>query len=153
MVHEIAKLRENTVNLSNKLLRVIDQIEVGRGAEMPLTADEVDFRRQLESLQRKLSNPAQFEARVTELKSRVRMQGRPGDHSGISLHDGNTLSKLLEFLDTQRKGLESLTVLCSRNLVLSVPRVFSFSLGVNHMLALSATSPPLPLRRARSSGM
>ena len=105
---QIQKLRTTQAELSHRLLKVISigrhsghdlvclqvmtKIEVLRAAGVPLLNEEMEFRRQLESIKRKLAKPAQFQARVSELASIVRMQEDRAGDSGLmpSLDAENT---------------------------------------------------------------
>jgi len=112
---EIEKLRKVMTDQSHRLLKVMTKIECERARDMPLLNTEIDFRRKIESLKRKLAKPTQFQARLSDLSSLVRMQeDRPTGNNFVPnsdqvVFDPDTVEKLYDFLETQRGGLEHLT--------------------------------------------
>lgn len=108
---KIEALRKNQANLSHRLLKVMTKLEMQRAREIPLLGPEVEFRKKLESIRRKLAKPAQFQARVTELSSLVRLQEeRSGDSSSyLPPLDPPNAKAIYHFLETQRRALAQLT--------------------------------------------
>ncbi len=54
---EIERVRKVLTDLSHRLLKAMTKIEADRAQDFPLLNTEVDFRRKLESLKRKLAKP------------------------------------------------------------------------------------------------
>eukprot|EP00456_Euglypha_rotunda_P073801 TRINITY_DN6730_c0_g1_i5.p1 TRINITY_DN6730_c0_g1~~TRINITY_DN6730_c0_g1_i5.p1 ORF type:complete len:143 (-),score=17.16 TRINITY_DN6730_c0_g1_i5:51-479(-) len=105
----IERIRRTQAELCNALLKVMTKLESKRALGLPLHTQEIDFRRQLESIKRKLAKPAQFQARVTELQSLSHMHDRSTSESMAYKVSSETQSKLFEALDFQRRGLQHLT--------------------------------------------
>jgi len=101
---EIEKLRKSLADQSARLLKVMTKVECERARDLPLLSTEVDFRRKLEAIKRKLARPL---ARVTELQGVVRLQEeRPPDALLAINLDPDTAGQLYQFLDTQRVSLQ-----------------------------------------------
>jgi len=112
----IEKIRRKHAELSNMLLRVMTKLECKRALGLPLQTQEIDFRRKLESLKRKLAKPAQYQARVSELQSIVHMQDDRVSSDSLSYKlDSETQAKLHEVLDFQRRGLLHLTSVLNKD--------------------------------------
>jgi len=85
------------------------KLESKRAMGLPLHTQEIDFRRQLESLKRKLAKPAQYQARVSELQSIVHLHDdRSTDGLNYKLDPYNQ-QQLYDFLEWQRNALQLLT--------------------------------------------
>lgn len=114
---EIAKLRKHQSALSHRLLKVMTRIEMQRARDIPLLSEEIEFRRKLESAKRNLAKPAQFQARVTELASIVRLQeDRPNDAAFLPTLDTPNAKHIHEFLEKQRRALAQLTSVIRKDL-------------------------------------
>jgi len=109
----IDKIRRRHQELVHLLLKLMTKLESKRAMGLSLHTQEIDFRRQLESLKRKLAKPAQYQARVSELQSIVHMQeDRSGGFGADGLNyklDGFNQQQLYDFLDWQRNALQLLT--------------------------------------------
>lgn len=115
----IPELRRRHSELSHRLLRVMNRIELLRSRDLPLLNEEIDYRRQLETIKRKLAKPAQFQARVAELASLVRMQeeGRTALEAALPhTLDPENAQKIYEVLETQRKCLAHMTQVLRKDL-------------------------------------
>ena len=125
---EIERVRSVLTELSHRLLKVMTKIEADRARDFPLLNTEVDFRRKLESIKRKLAKP---HARVTELAVAVKSvedrtgpanadttataagpsaaaAGGAGSGSGAAaaaMLGTDNSERLFQFLDTQRTAL------------------------------------------------
>ncbi len=82
---EIERVRRKLTEQSHRLLKVMTKIESDRARDFPLLNTEIDFRRKLESIKRKLAKP---QARVTELSVAVKQIDDRTDGTGSAAAGG-----------------------------------------------------------------
>jgi len=113
---QIAELRQTHSKQAHQLLRVMTQVELLKSRDNPLLSPEIEFRGQLESLKQELAKPTQFQGRVTELASIVRIQDeRPVDHQSVEM-DPDNQKQVFEFLQSQKQGLQFLTTVLQKDM-------------------------------------
>jgi hypothetical protein len=102
----IAKVRRDGIKLSHRLLKLLNKIETMRASDHPLESTEVDYRRRLDNIRRRLIKPGHFQSRVAEQTSIVNMQVDGNTDVDMSKSMEETqVRKIYEFLEFQKQGL------------------------------------------------
>jgi len=71
---KIQEYKQQQVELSFRLLKIMVKLECCRTRGLPVTSSEETWRNQLENIQKELNSPNQFKAKLSELSSSLSMQ-------------------------------------------------------------------------------
>ena len=97
----------NQICLCQRLMRLMEQVAVLQGRDLPLTPDEIRFRDVVESHNVRLNSPTEFKAKLSEITQLERMKQREPRQVITSRHVD--YRNIFKALDKQRKGLDILT--------------------------------------------
>ena len=107
-ITKIKNARKNTLELSHRLLKLMNKLSSLRGGTLPLESTEIDYRRRLDNIKRRLQKPGYFQSKVNELTSIVNNTNNNNNHDVdlMKTIDENSIRKIYEFLEHQSKGLK-----------------------------------------------
>eukprot|EP00823_Brevimastigomonas_motovehiculus_P003185 TRINITY_DN1924_c0_g1_i1.p1 TRINITY_DN1924_c0_g1~~TRINITY_DN1924_c0_g1_i1.p1 ORF type:complete len:342 (-),score=93.92 TRINITY_DN1924_c0_g1_i1:513-1538(-) len=106
---QIETMRKTMIDQGHRLVKVMTKLESNRARGLPLLNTELDFRRKLESLKKRMSK---LTDRVSELSSLVKSRDdRPSENQQQSLPtlDADNLTKIHQILEQQRRSLAHVT--------------------------------------------
>jgi nuclear pore complex protein Nup54 len=112
---KVAEFRQHHTKLAHRLLKLVHKIQMLQTHGYPILNEEITFRKKLENIHRELKKPTQFQARVAELASVVRMQEeRPNEV--MTKIDQDNVYNVQRFLNLQHQGLQYLTDVLKKDL-------------------------------------
>jgi nuclear pore complex protein Nup54 len=122
----ISDLRRIHSIQTHRLLLIMCKIELYRAANVHLLADELDFKRKLESIARRLTKPGQFISRIREIQNITRLiQERQNVENTQAINSNQVwssiaanpqnLDNIYALLDTQRQSLQYITQITNKD--------------------------------------
>jgi nuclear pore complex protein Nup54 len=115
---KISQIRSDGKKLAHQLLKLMSKLERNRHhtSRLPLEQTELDYRRELDLMKRRLNTPGQFQSRLAEQASIAKVQVEPNTAAMFEGMDAESVRRIYQFLEDQRKGLTHITKLVKKDL-------------------------------------
>jgi hypothetical protein len=115
---KISQIRSDGKKLAHQLLKLMSKLERNRHhtSRLPLEQTELDYRRELDLMKRRLNTPGQFQSRIAEQASIAKVQVEPNTAAMFEGMDAESVRRIYQFLEDQRKGLTHITKLVKKDL-------------------------------------